>query len=129
MPVLKNELEDLSFKYVNPDEYQKLVDLLIENKESREKYIQSVIGPLQIKMALEDFDCTIQGRTKNIYSIYNKIESTTTRRTGCCEQPITKIERTKIKDVKNDRFITKKSVLSRINHIFTRQSYIFSAKY
>ena len=72
---LKNELEDLSFKYVNPDEYQKLVDLLIENKESREKYIQSVIGPLQIKMALEDFDCTIQGRTKNIYSIYNKMLS------------------------------------------------------
>ena len=72
---LKNELEDLSFKYVNPDEYQKLVDLLIENKDSREKYIQSVIGPLQIKMALEDFDCTIQGRTKNIYSIYNKMIS------------------------------------------------------
>ncbi|MCF0222007.1 MAG: bifunctional (p)ppGpp synthetase/guanosine-3',5'-bis(diphosphate) 3'-pyrophosphohydrolase [Fibrobacter sp.] len=72
---LKTELEDLSFKYVNPDEYQKLVDALIENKESREKYIQSVIGPLQFKMALEDFDCTIQGRTKNIYSIHNKMLS------------------------------------------------------
>ncbi len=72
---LKTELEDLSFKYVNPDEYQKLVDALIENKESREKYIQSVIGPLQFKMALEDFDCTIQGRTKNIYSIHNKMIS------------------------------------------------------
>lgn len=72
---LKNELEDLSFKYVNPDEYQKLVDALIENKESREKYVQSVIMPLQMKMALEDFDCTIQGRTKNIYSIYNKMIS------------------------------------------------------
>lgn len=70
---LKNELEDLSFKYVNPDEYQKIVEALIENKENREKYIQSVIGPLQIKMALEDFDCTIQGRTKNIYSIHNKM--------------------------------------------------------
>ncbi|MCF0223793.1 MAG: bifunctional (p)ppGpp synthetase/guanosine-3',5'-bis(diphosphate) 3'-pyrophosphohydrolase, partial [Fibrobacter sp.] len=70
---LKTELEDLSFKYVNPDEYQKLVEALIENKESREKYIQSVIGPLQIKMALEDFDCKIQGRTKNIYSIHNKM--------------------------------------------------------
>ena len=72
---LKTELEDLSFKYVNPDEYQKLVDALIENKESREKYIQSVIMPLQMKMALEDFDCTIQGRTKNIYSIHNKMIS------------------------------------------------------
>lgn len=72
---LKTELEDLSFKYVNPDEYQKIVDALIENKEKREKYVQSVIGPLQIKMALEDFDCTIQGRTKNIYSIYNKMLS------------------------------------------------------
>ena len=70
---LKTELEDLSFKYVNPVEYQKLVDALIEGKDKREKYVQSVIGPLQIKMALEDFDCTIQGRTKNIYSIYNKM--------------------------------------------------------
>ncbi|MBR6942117.1 MAG: HD domain-containing protein, partial [Fibrobacter sp.] len=41
---LKTELEDLSFKYVNPDEYQKLVDALIENKEKRENYVQSVIG-------------------------------------------------------------------------------------
>ena len=32
---LKTELEDLSFKYVNPDEYQKIVDALIENKEKR----------------------------------------------------------------------------------------------
>lgn len=72
---LKTELEDLSFKYVNPVEYQKLVDALIEGKDKREKYVQSVIGPLQIKMALEDFDCTIQGRTKNIYSIYNKMLS------------------------------------------------------
>lgn len=72
---LKNELEDLSFKYVNPDEYQRIVEALIENKKSREKYIQAVIGPLQIKMALEDFDCTIQGRTKNIYSIHNKMIS------------------------------------------------------
>ncbi len=72
---LKTELEDLSFKYVNPDEYQKLVDALIENKQTRENYIQSVIMPLQMKMALEDFDCTIQGRTKNIYSIHNKMLS------------------------------------------------------
>ncbi|MCF0215117.1 MAG: bifunctional (p)ppGpp synthetase/guanosine-3',5'-bis(diphosphate) 3'-pyrophosphohydrolase [Fibrobacteraceae bacterium] len=70
---LKTELEDLSFKYVNPDEYKKIVDELIGTKESREKYIQSVIGPLQFKMMLEEFDCAIQGRTKNIYSIYNKM--------------------------------------------------------
>lgn len=69
----KSELEDLSFKYVNPDEYQKIVDALIENKESREAYVKSVIAPLQIKLALEELDCTIQGRTKNVYSIYSKM--------------------------------------------------------
>ena len=70
----KSELEDLSFKYVNPDEYQKIVDALIENKEKRENYVKSVIGPLRFKMALEELDCEIQGRTKNIYSIYSKMQ-------------------------------------------------------
>lgn len=68
----KSELEDLAFKYLNPVEYRKIVDHLLSTKEERERYIKSVIGPLQIKLALEDFDCTIQGRTKNIYSIYGK---------------------------------------------------------
>lgn len=68
----KSELEDLAFKYLNPVEYKRIVDHLLSTKEDRERYIKAVIGPLQIKMALEDFDCTIQGRTKNIYSIYGK---------------------------------------------------------
>ena len=68
----KSELEDLAFKYLNPVEYKRIVDHLLSTKEERERYIKSVVGPLQIKMALEDFDCTIQGRTKNIYSIYGK---------------------------------------------------------
>ncbi len=70
----KSELEDLSFKYVNPDEYQKIVDALILNKEKREAYVKSVIGPLQFKLALEELNCSIQGRTKNIYSIYQKMQ-------------------------------------------------------
>ena len=70
----KSELEDLSFKYVNPVEYQKIVDALIEKKAIREAYVKSVIGPLQFKLALEELDCTIQGRTKNIYSIYSKMQ-------------------------------------------------------
>lgn len=69
----KSELEDLSFQYLNPDEYRKIVDSLLVSKEDRENYIKSVIGPLQIKMALEDFDCFVQGRTKNIFSIHNKM--------------------------------------------------------
>jgi GTP diphosphokinase / guanosine-3',5'-bis(diphosphate) 3'-diphosphatase len=71
----KSELEDLAFKYINPDEYQKIVNHLLKSKEDRERYVKSVVGPLQIKMALEDFDCSIQGRTKNIYSIYCKMQN------------------------------------------------------
>lgn len=68
----KSELEDLAFKYLNPVEYKKIVDHLLSTKEERERYVKSVIGPLQIKMALEDLNCTVSGRTKNIYSIYGK---------------------------------------------------------
>ena len=43
----KSELEDLAFKYINPDEYQKIVNHLLKSKEDRERYVKSVVGPLR----------------------------------------------------------------------------------
>ena len=62
----KFELEDLCFKYLNPDKYKYIVDRLQQTRDQREAYIRSIIQPLNMKMALEDLDCAIQGRPKHL---------------------------------------------------------------
>ena len=71
----KFELEDLSFKYLNPDKYKYIVDRLQQTRDQREAYIRSIIQPLNMKLALENLDCTIQGRPKHLYSILTKSKS------------------------------------------------------
>ena len=71
----KFELEDLSFKYLNPDKYKYIVDRLQQTRDQREAYIRSIIQPLNMKLALENLDCTIQGRPKHLYSIWTKMKS------------------------------------------------------
>lgn len=70
---IKGELEDLSLKYTNREMYTRIAKKLNDTKRNRDAYIQSFILP--VKKALEDqglkFD--IKGRTKSIYSIWNKM--------------------------------------------------------
>jgi len=70
----KFELEDLAFKYLHPDEYASIESYLQLSNEEREEYIHSIIFPLNIKMNLEQLDCDINGRSKHIYSIYEKMK-------------------------------------------------------
>jgi len=70
----KFELEDLAFKYLHPDEYATIEGYLQLSNEEREEYIHSIIFPLNIKMNLEQLDCDINGRSKHIYSIYEKMK-------------------------------------------------------
>jgi GTP pyrophosphokinase len=71
----KFELEDLAFKYINPEEHKAIENHLQLTSEERESYIQSIIFPLNIKMNLEQLDCDIRGRSKHIYSIYEKMKA------------------------------------------------------
>ena len=71
----KFELEDLAFKYLHPDEYAAIESYLQLSNEEREEYINSIIFPLNIKMNLEQLDCDIKGRSKHIYSIYEKMKN------------------------------------------------------
>ncbi len=72
---LKWRLEDLSFQYLNPQEYEKISLLLKSKRSEREIYIENILNVL--KPELENFNIQYQvsGRPKNIYSIYKKIQS------------------------------------------------------
>lgn len=70
---LKWELEDLSFKYLNPDAYNSVKTALKSKRKMREDYILRTIAPLKERLASESLTVEINGRAKHLYSIYNKM--------------------------------------------------------
>ena len=71
---IKMELEDLSFRYVWPEEYYELVEKVNKKKKEREKYTEEVVRILREKMAEQGFDCEVSGRPKHLYSIWRKMK-------------------------------------------------------
>jgi guanosine-3',5'-bis(diphosphate) 3'-pyrophosphohydrolase len=70
---IKNELEDISFKYIQPEEYMKIEKLISKGREEREKYIEDVQNVIKKKMDESNLACDILGRYKHVYSIYQKM--------------------------------------------------------
>ena len=70
---LKWELEDLSFRYLEPDTYKQIARLLDEKRGDRERYIESVKQTLQQAMAAQGVKADVAGRPKHIYSIWKKM--------------------------------------------------------
>lgn len=73
MSKLKWELEDLSLRYLDPDNYYDLVDKVSKKRREREAYIEEVIKVLYEKLGEVNIKCEINGRPKNFYSIYKKM--------------------------------------------------------
>jgi RelA/SpoT family (p)ppGpp synthetase len=71
---LKWELEDLSFKYLNPEIYDQLKQKVKSKRKQREEYIHRCIEPIAERLKLENFKFEISGRAKHLYSIYNKMQ-------------------------------------------------------
>ena len=71
---IKSELEDLSLKYTNRDTYTDIAHKLNETKTKRDAYINGFIEPLRNKLDTTGIKYEIKGRTKSIYSIWNKIK-------------------------------------------------------
>ncbi len=71
---IKWELEDLSFRYLNPELYKKVAKLLDSRRVDRERYIADVISQLEHRLTLGKIKNTVTGRPKHIYSIINKMK-------------------------------------------------------
>jgi|TARA_Y100000310_G_scaffold300337_1_gene335949 GTP pyrophosphokinase len=71
---LKWELEDLSFRYIEPEAYKRIAALLDERRVDRERNIEEIIGLLKAKMAEMGIEGTLYGRAKHIYSIWGKMK-------------------------------------------------------
>ncbi|MFT3758251.1 RelA/SpoT family protein [Thauera sp.] len=70
---LKWELEDLSFRFIEPETYKRIAKMLDERRVEREQFIQDAIERLRTELAAVGIKAEITGRAKHIYSIYNKM--------------------------------------------------------
>jgi len=71
---LKWELEDLAFRYLQPDTYRRISKLLDERRADRERFIAVAMGTLRRALAEAGIDADIAGRPKHIYSIWKKLQ-------------------------------------------------------
>jgi GTP pyrophosphokinase len=70
---LKNELEDLSLRYLDPEKYFYIMDALANLRSEREQYIEEVIALMRQRLETEGIQADIKGRPKHCYSIYKKM--------------------------------------------------------
>ncbi|MGB1172730.1 MAG: GTP diphosphokinase [Marinobacterium sp.] len=71
---IKWELEDLSFRYLKPNDYKHIAKLLAEKRLARQEYIDSVIKLLEEKLVEVGIEGHVSGRAKHIYSIWRKMQ-------------------------------------------------------
>ncbi len=69
---IKWQLEDWSFRYLEPDNYKRVAAWLASKRGDRERYIEDVIATLRDELAKAQIDADIAGRPKHIYSIWRK---------------------------------------------------------
>ncbi len=72
---MKVELEDLSLRYLKPEEYAEISRKVASNKSERDKYIEDVIAVVNRNLKVYGLDAAVYGRTKHFYSIYMKMEN------------------------------------------------------
>jgi GTP pyrophosphokinase len=70
---VKWELEDLSFRYLEPETYKRIATMLDEKRSEREGFIEQAVARLQAEMSAAGVVAEIYGRPKHIYSIWNKM--------------------------------------------------------
>ena len=71
---LKWELEDLSFKYLEPEEYHELVEGISKKREERTKFIEKIMADIRVALKKQKIDAEVTGRAKHLYSIYRKMK-------------------------------------------------------
>ena len=70
---LKWEMEDLSFRFIEPETYKRIARMLDEKRFARENFIAAAITRLQEELAANGIIAEVYGRPKHIYSIWNKM--------------------------------------------------------
>ena len=71
---IKWELEDLSFKYLYPQEYHELVEGINRKRDERLKFIEKIMADIRVQLKKNHIEAEVTGRAKHLYSIYRKMK-------------------------------------------------------
>lgn len=71
---LKWELEDLSFKYLYPEEFREIVEGIDKKREERLQFIDLIMDQIKAELKKQKIDAEVTGRAKHFYSIYRKMK-------------------------------------------------------
>jgi GTP diphosphokinase / guanosine-3',5'-bis(diphosphate) 3'-diphosphatase len=74
--LLKMELENQSFRYIDPDAYKEITTKLFKTLKERESYIESTCRTITSRLAEQGFNVTVHGRAKHAYSVHRKMQDT-----------------------------------------------------
>lgn len=70
---IKRELEEISFSFTNPEEYEKIKQMVSTNQADREYYVQEVKSSISDILNHAKMECSVSGRFKQFYSIHQKM--------------------------------------------------------
>jgi len=71
---LKWQLEDLAFRYLEPQAYRQIAEMLDARREARERYIGYVEGVIREELTKQGIKAEVRGRAKHLHSIHQKME-------------------------------------------------------
>jgi GTP pyrophosphokinase len=71
---IKWQLEDLSFRYLEPEHYKRIARSLQQRRVEREKYIERAVSAVRDELRAHGVDAEVFGRPKHLYSIYHKMQ-------------------------------------------------------
>ena len=75
MGEMKWQLEDMAFRYLQPNQYRAISRMVASKRQEREAYVRQVTEVLQRELARGGFEAEVTGRPKHLYSIYRKAQA------------------------------------------------------